>query len=454
MTTALAQAWEHYHKSDYPGALMRVQAVLAVTPDHPLALTLKAMCDWWMGGDMALAQKRVKAVLKRAPNISRVHHSLGTLYMMAGQLDLAEREFLRTLELAPNNYGTFYNITQLKRYKQADDLVLRMQQAAERPGLAPIERELVSFGLAKVFNDLGEYEKAMDYCLAANAAAEGFYDPKSAEAYLAEVRRLADQKVFADLPSSGLETEKPVFIIGMPRSGTTLIETMLGQHKRVRACGELPDIGNIMHTLSPGTTRTGEIRVAALAAMQQASVEDLRRHGQAMLDKVHQMPGGSYGVFTDKMPPNGLHLGLIARLFPKARIIRMQRDARDCCISNLFTRLPRYYGYKTRQDWLGHYYNFYQSTVDAWLESLPLRSIEVSYDALASDPEPVLRGVLDFLGLGWDANCLTPEQSGRQIKTSSLWQARQPVNAGSVGRWKRYESQIGPLLEALERGVG
>lgn len=451
MTTALSQAWERYNKSDYPGALMRVQAVLAVTPDHPLALTLQAMCEWWMGGDMARAQKRVKAALKRAPNVARVHHSLGTLHMMAGQLDLAERQFTEALELSPGNYGTFYNLTQVKRFKEIDAIVSRMQQVADRSDLEPIDRELISFGLAKVHNDLGDYEKAMHYCLQANAAAQGFYDPKAAEIYLKGVKRLAETRVFANLPDSGLQTEKPVFIIGMPRSGTTLIETMLGQHNRVRACGELPDVANIALALSKSLPGQEQARPSALEAMQQGNAAELRRHGQEMLDKVHQMQGGSYSVFTDKMPPNGLNLGLIARLFPKARIIRMRRDARDCCVSNLFTRLPRAYGYKTRQDWLGHYHTFYQRVVDIWLEALPLRSHEVSYEALATNPEPVMREVLDFLELDWDANCLSPEQSGRDIKTSSLWQARQPVNAGSVGRWKRYESQIGPLLEALER---
>ena len=173
------------------------------------------------------------------------------------------------------------------------------------------------------------------------------------------------------------------------------------------------------------------------------------RNAAAVVRRVDAAAGRPYRVFTDKLPENSQRLGLIAKMFPRARIIYVRRHALDCCISNLFQRFALGNGFAFRQDLLGERYRQVAETMRLWKQAIDLPILDVNYEALVSDPDPVIRRIVDFAGLEWDEACLTPEHAGRRIMTASQWQVKQPINRGSVDRWRVYEEWIGPLIEAL-----
>lgn len=450
MTGVLQNGWREYESGRYAKALDAARAVLTLRPDAPAALALKAMSEMWLGGDVAAATRQLKKALKLAPDMPLLHHNLGTLFAFAGDMAAAEQSFERALALDPENIGTFYNLALVRKHDRFDALAARMSAVADKAGLQPARAGPLHFGLAKIYADLKQYEPAITHVLKANALATGHYNPADSDRHLDSLKKLRRTEGFSALPDSGIGSAKPLFIVGMPRSGTSLVEGIFGRHSKVRPCGELPDILDIERALTAEMSARAGRSVTALQALVMAEPSDLKAHGEAMLKKVQARGRGPYKIFTDKMPPNGLRLGLIARLFPQARVIVMQRDLRDCCLSNLFARLPSTYAYTQRMDWLGHYARYFQAAVAEWRQMVDLDICDVRYEELTRNPEPAVRAILDFAGLEFEAVCLHPERGDASIKTASVLQARQAINAGSVGRWRNYEPWLGPLLASLD----
>ncbi len=183
--------------------------------------------------------------------------------------------------------------------------------------------------------------------------------------------------------------------------------------------------------------------------LQQIPTQFFQRNAAAVLNRLQHAAGRPVSVFSDKLPENSQRLGLISLLFPKARVIYVRRHALDCCISNLFQRFALGHGFAFRQDLLGERYRQVAETMQLWKQALDLPIMDVSYEALVSDPEPNIRRIVAFAGLDWDDRCLTPERAERRIMTASQWQAKQPINRKSVDRWRAYEEWIQPLIEAL-----
>lgn len=174
------------------------------------------------------------------------------------------------------------------------------------------------------------------------------------------------------------------------------------------------------------------------------------RNAEAVMARVRALPrGGSASAFTDKLPENTQRLGLISLLFPNARIIHVRRHPLDCCVSNLFLHFQRGSGYAFSQTLLGERYRQVAETMELWKSTLKLPILEVSYEALVSNPEPLIRRMVAFAGLDWNEACLTPHESARSIGTANQFQVRQPINTGSVGRWRHYEAWLEPLIAAL-----
>ena len=243
---------------------------------------------------------------------------------------------------------------------------------------------------------------------------------------------------------------RPVFVVGMPRSGTTLVETILSRHPEVLAGGEMPHIGDVEAALLNWTREELGYKGGANGMLEQVPRDYFSRNAEAVAARVRGLARGrSFSVFTDKLPENTQRLGLISLLFPDARIIYVRRHPLDCCISNLFLHFQRGSGYAFSQTLLGERYRQVAETMDLWKTTLGLPILEVSYEALVGDPEPLIRRMIAFAGLDWDEACLTPHKSARSIGTANQFQVRQPINTGSVGRWRHYEAWIEPLIAAL-----
>jgi hypothetical protein len=258
------------------------------------------------------------------------------------------------------------------------------------------------------------------------------------------LKRLFTPSFMAEREGFGLSDERPVFVIGMPRSGTTLTEQILASHGAVRGLGELQDMPRLSRRIGGGL----ENPPGFASALPVLLAEESRRLADIYLDAYRGTDGGALRI-VDKRPHNYELLGLIALLFPRARIIRCRRNAMDNCLSMYMQFFSEGHSYNRDLGMLGQYYRAYEDLMGHWRAVLPLPVHECVYEDLVVDLEGSARRLIGFLGLDWDPNCLRFHEQERQVRTPSVWQVRQPMYNSSVERWRRYEQHLGPLKAAL-----
>jgi hypothetical protein len=251
-------------------------------------------------------------------------------------------------------------------------------------------------------------------------------------------------------PSSGFRSREPIFVIGMPRSGTTLVERILSSHPQVQSAGELR---NFMVALHQATAATPAFLLEPSFPERLRDL-DWESLGRAYLDSTRPLTGHT-PHFVDKLPHNFLYAGFIARALPEAKIVCLRRDPVDTCLSNfkqLFELNSPYYDYSFDLLDTGRYYLQFDRLMAHWARVLPGRILELQYEELVDDQAAQTRRLLDFCGLPWDEACLRFEENAAPVATASAVQVRSPMNRDSIGRWRRYESQVSGLLDILRAG--
>ncbi len=272
------------------------------------------------------------------------------------------------------------------------------------------------------------------------------YDPAAEVAFVERCEAyFTAERLRTASPDAVLDDQRPVFIVGMPRSGTTLVEQIIASHPRCHGAGEMVDMA-----IFRATTRA----LSGFANPFPDCLDDLdpaviRGFGERYLTHASQGRPDAARI-TDKMPHNFLNLGLIARVFPKARVIHCRRDPMDTCLSILFQNFASAHGYANDLHTLGQAYNNYRRLMAHWRRVLPLPMLEVDYEEMVADQERRSRDLIDFLGLDWDDACLQFHKTDRAVQTASLWQVRQPIYTSSVERWRRYETELAPLKAILD----
>jgi tetratricopeptide (TPR) repeat protein len=394
-----------------------------------------------MEGKMEEAENEVRGLLAQAPQMARARALLGELLSNRGLFEEAAVHLAQAAEVFP---PAFLELTVVKRMTETDrPLVDRMRTLADGPGLDVLPRINVQFGLGKACDDLGDYAEAMRHYEAANrlramtvrfdrAALAARYD-NLIENFTADALERARQSLMRPAcPGDNL----PVFIVGMPRSGTTLVEQILSSHPAVSAGGELNFWGDRLGGWV--TSKIGAVEAGALAKAAEDFCAELRRIGPDAL------------LVTDKTPGNFELLWVIRLAFPDARISHCRRSPVDTCLAIFFGNFSARQGYACDRGDLVFFYRQYERLMDHWRRALPSeRFTEVEYETLVADREAETRRLIAFCGLNWDDACLAPERNSRVVKTPSLWQVRQPVYNTSVERWRRYEPWLGELRELL-----
>ena len=258
-----------------------------------------------------------------------------------------------------------------------------------------------------------------------------------------------DRALFLSRSTLGAASELPVFVLGMPRSGTTLVEQILASHPMVHASGELLASGLMIDGIAslPAARQAGKGYPEAVRLVDRAAAEALAGR---YLEAIGRDAGEAARV-TDKLPFNFLRIGLIALLLPRARIIHCQRDPYDTCLSCYFQDFQDAQPFVYELERLGKYYREYERLMAHWRSVLPSPMLEVPYEALVNDPEPWCRRILEHCALPWDERVLRFFATERSVQTASFWQVRQPIYLSSVGRWRHYRKHLGPLFEALGR---
>lgn len=425
---------------DHEAAVEAFRTVVALDPSHVLALNLLGRSLSALGqGDLASEAFGKSLACDPANADTHFDHGIGLKYL--GRFAEARHAFEQAIAIDPDAPTYWQSIVTGQRIREGDPAITTLEAMLQRAAsYSEADQVILYFALAKVYDDLARHHEAFE-CLAKGNSLERrltAYDESEEVGQLRWIASLFSAEFIAARAGCGDRSEVPVFVVGMPRSGTTLVEQILASHPKVFGGGEFGDLGRIFdaHQGTPEGLSSGTFRKVG-----SRYVEKLRRRAPEALRIVNKMPG------------NFASVGLIALALPKARIIHVRRDPLDTCFScyfNLFT-----YGHLYTYDLaeLGRYYRAYETLMEHWRKVLPANAmLDVRYEDLVNDLDAGARRIISYCGLDWDARCLEFHKTERPVITTSATQVRQPLFKTSIGRWRPYAAWLGPLREALGEG--
>jgi Flp pilus assembly protein TadD len=380
------------------------------------------------------------------------HLNLGKILVERGNLEEAVSCFRSVLALQPDNVDALYELAISQRDVLNDDDLTRMEDLLRTGTWTRDQQVKAHFALAWMYEGRGDTNSAFSYISNGNAlrrkalaeAGEGF-DPTPFADFATRIAATFSAMFLDKHRGTGNQSDLPVFIVGMPRSGTTLIEQIVASHPQVHGAGELNDIGSLAVNL-PGRLRADDAFPECLREMDSESIQIIARDYLAHLHRL----GGTASRVTDKMPFNFRYLGFISLLFPKARVIHCRRDAMDTGFSCFQQNFTTAHSWSTDLGEIGLVHRSYETLMAHWRAVLPIPMLEVDYETVIANQEQESRRMIEFLGLPWDDVCLFFHHSQRPVRTASDWQVRRPIYGTSVGRWRAYERYLDPLREALD----
>ena len=466
-----------HQKGDIPGAVNVLRRAVELNPDHPgalfnLGLALKDSDNFEaalaplrrslqlapdnLNGCILLVSTLIAAArieeaegfietgLSRWPDNNALMSYGGAARLAVGDGEGAREILRKVLDLDPGCVPAHLYFAEADGDMDDESRIAQVETALAQKGLPPHESSALHFVAGRRYVKSGKYEEGFAHYEQGNARKREAlallgrsYDPAREERVVNELMSGFGADAFAK--EGGSDSELPVFIIGMPRSGTSLVEQILASHPEVGGGGELQHLNNA----------AARLRQEAGYPLQPVSGANLREIAKAYLERLKETDGDAVRI-TDKMPTNFRILGLAARLFPNSRIIHVRRHPMDIGLSSYF---QNFYGtgnvFIYSFDWFAHYYDEYRRLMEHWRTVLPVNMLELDYEALVADQESESRRLVEFLGLEWDEACLEFHKTERPVVTASQTQVRRPMYNSSVGAWKRYEKQLQPLARAL-----
>ncbi len=401
-------------------------------------------------GDHAAAETGLRAMLEQYPGNPTLLCNLGQSLMWTGQLDEAAQCFERAGQMNPLALA---QLVRTRRLPDNESALERMREVAENPMLAREARAAMNFALAEASDARSDFQSAAAYLQVANqlTARDLSYQPEQFEEWVARNIDSYSHDWFNRLPAIRGADRQTVFVVGMPRSGTTLAEQILAAHPQVFGAGELDLVPNLAR-LMPRVLGTRQRYPECIDRFTPSLREEAARyylHGLEQYDR--ERP-----ALVDKLPHNFVHLGLIASILPNAKIIHLRRDPRDVALSNYQQNFKARHGgmgFAFDLEHIGRQLNQHQRIMDHWRATLPLPIFDLHYEALVADQAEVSARMLEFLSLEWDDSVLKFEQNERAVRTASVSQVREPIYQSSSGKWRRYEAMLAPLMEALDPAV-
>lgn len=435
---------------DFRAAGEAADRALALSPQDPSLLDTLGVVYTEAGRHDAAARAFAEVVAKVPERANgRFNHATALLY--AGRIDRAEQEYESCLKQDECYWKAYTALSNLRRQQPGRNHISRLEAMLSRHETDPVARTYLHLALAKELEDLGNLVAAFDhYTLGKAAAGEGRPYSRPTEEALFDA--LIDAFPGPLAGASGHDSDEPLFVVGMPRSGTTLVDRILGCHREVVSAGEL-------HQLPIAVKRASGSRTSApldLDTLSRTSAIDWSALGHSYLASTRPVTGGT-PRFVDKLPHNFLYIGHILHALPKARIVLMRRHPLDSCLSNfrqLFALGSPYTRYSFNLLDTGHYYVQFDRLMRHWASAFPGRVLSLNYEDLVLQQEATTRALLDHCGLSWDPACLQFERNQAATATASVVQVRESMQRGYLGRWRQYEPQIAPLRAYLqEQGI-
>jgi tetratricopeptide (TPR) repeat protein len=384
------------------------------------------------------------------PDFTAARCNLGRVHEELSAFDEAERCFREVLRIAPEHTGARAQLAILRRDKLPEEDLEALRKVVAASWLSDDKRAVVQYGLAHALDARGAYDEAAEYMRQANALAKAgwekrgkHYDPAAHTQVVDSLIEVFTPTYFKQMRGGVSDSELPVFVFGLPRSGTTLVEQVLASHSQVHGAGELRFVHDLFEAL-PSTLGLADPPAACAARLDRPTIERL---ASAHLDRLREFDSRALRI-TDKMPDNYLYLGLIATLFPSAALIHCRRELRDVAVSCWLTNF-RHIRWACDPSHIAARFRDYSRLMEHWRRVLPVPLLEVDYEETVTDLEGVARRLVAHCGLAWELACLAFHENRRPIRTASVTQVRQPVYQRSVARWKHYEQALAPLFAGL-----
>ena len=429
-------------------AIAQADILLRDDPGNPSYRALKGAA-YGQIGEYAKAIAAYEEVLKKFPNQPRAWLSYGHALKAVGRQKDCIAAYRKTVELAPTLGEAYFSLANLKTFRFAASDVQTMQALVARENLADEDRYHLQFSLGKALEDQGEYAQAFSHYASGNALRRKTvtYDADETSDHIRRSKALFTPEFLSAHAGQGNQSPNPIFIIGLPRSGSTLIEQILASHSQVEGTMELPDIISIARRLSGRKSRAERSDYPEILATLGAS--ELEKLGGEYLERTRIQRKLARPSFIDKMPNNFLHVGLIHLILPNARILDARRHPLGCCFSVFKQHFARGQAFSYDQAELGRYYADYVELMTHFDAVLPGRVHRVSYEKMVDDPEREVRALLEYCALPFEEGCLHFYRNRRAVRTASSEQVRQPIFREGVDQWRNFEAWLGPLKAAL-----
>lgn len=430
-------------------AMPHIDMLLERDPRNPQFRTMKASLLGQMGEDRA-ALTLFEELVNEYPRHPASWVSYGHALKGAGQQDEGVRAYRKAIELLPQLGGGYWSLANLKTFKFTDTDIREMQAQLERNDLRVEARVQFFFSLGKAFEDKKLFEEAFQNYQKGNALWRSTveYDADKTHAYVEACKEIFTPEFFEHCKGCGHDAPDPIFVVGLPRAGSTLLEQILSSHSQIEGTMELPDITSLARHLNDDNA-TEETEIGYPELLAYLDPDEFKRRGKEYIanTRLHRKLGRPFLV--DKMPNNYAHVPLIHLILPRAKIIDARRHPMGSCFSNFKQHFARGQHFTYALTDVGRYYRDYVELMAHYDRMLPGKVHRVIYEQLVADPEKEIRGIFEYLGLPFETQCLRFHETDRAVRTASSEQVRQPLYKSGVDHWKNFEPWLGPLKTAL-----
>ncbi|MBS04076.1 MAG: hypothetical protein CMQ24_15415 [Gammaproteobacteria bacterium] len=433
-------------RQKFERALDEARSLLSTNPDNPRFKSIVAV-ECMQTGDFDSAQALFAEVLAVLPNDPITLTSRGHALKTAGQYQQSVDSYHEAIAVHPDHGEAWYSLANLKTYRFSAREIDDMQSRVEGSNLSHMDRVYFNFALAKSFEDNEHYDAAFDYYRQGNEMkrTQSRYDADRMHDELQRQVTACTAELF-ESGEAGHEAGDPIFVVGLPRAGSTLLEQILSSHSQVDGTLELPNILTMAHRLGRGRQLSGTNRYPDV--LHELSSEQCRKLGEEYLtDTAIHRRGAPF--FVDKMPNNFRHVGLIRKILPNAKVIDARRHPMACCFSGFKQLFAEGQEFTYSLHDVGRYYRDYVALMEHWDNVLPGFVYRVQHEELVAAPEDTIRALLDFCGLPFEDSCVNFHETERAVRTPSSEQVRQPIFTSSLDQWSNFDAHLGPLREAL-----
>jgi predicted Zn-dependent protease len=437
-----------HRQNKHGAALLEANELLAKDPRNPGYNNLKAAILARIG-EMTDSIEIYAGVLAEHPAQPKVWLSYGHALKTGGRERDSIAAYRKSIEMQPNLGEAYWSLANLKTTRFTDEDLAAMRLQLQRSDLSVDDRLHLHFALGKALEDLAEYAASFEHYALGNELRRGQmnYIPGEMTLHVQRIKALYTAQFFAQRDHYGAAAPDPIFIIGLPRAGSTLLEQILSSHSQVEGTMELPDIPAIARTLFDIGKKSNAAGYSAVLATLDA--DQCRELGERYMAQTRIQRKTAAPYFIDKMPNNFAHIDLIQLALPRAKIIDARRHPLGCCFSGFKQHFARGQGFTYSLEDIGRYYRDYVELMAFFDEVLPGRIHRVIYESLIEDTEPEVRKLLDYCGLPFEEGCLRFYENERAVRTASSQQVRKPIFREGVAQWRHYEPWLKPLKAAL-----